>query len=754
MSLPSLSTKGRIPYIAPDSSPYVLETPANADLAKIMKDTLPLPEDLWKVSVPLPGSATEGYSAVYRNGAFPNGMKEAVHRDLNTLHALFKNSVAVNGDKPFVAFRKYDYDTKTSATTPTTLTYNEIQHRKLNYGAGLIYLLQNNPYRQLDVYESHSKIDNHLRDYATYDENNMSFIVSILSANRYEWVLSDVMASSYAITNTALYDTLGPEASKYILQLTESPVTVAAKAHIKDIILLKSKHPKELGSLISIVSFDPLFDNYEDAELKGLATANNIALYDLELVMKIGEIFPLKELPPNPDTVHTISFTSGTTGANPKGVVLTQRASCSGVTFVLTQIPQPEISKMFCFLPLTHIYERQTSWGGTSYGACLCFPQQNGSPLTLIEDLKIFKPTSMSNVPRVYTKFEAALKAATIDSHSSVTSTIFKKAIETKIARMSVKDGDKGAHLLYDNTLFNKLRSTLGFDEMVFCITGSAPISPSTIKFLKAALNVGICQGYGLTESFAGMAMTITHEANIGSCGSTGICTEMRVRELPEMGYHVNDDGGPRGELQLRGPQIFSGYYKNEEETTKALSEDGWFSTGDVAQISNTTGQLKLVDRVKNFFKLSQGEYVTPEKIENIYLSNNSLLSQCYIHGDSLRSFLVGIVGVDPVGIKRFLVRLCGVNEQELGSSANVLKAINQSQNKLKFLKLLNANVDKKVQGFEKIHNIFIDFDPLTIERNVVTPTQKLKRPVASKFFAEQHLAMYEEGSLLKSSKL
>lgn len=754
MSLPSIVSKGSSPYLASDDSPYVFEIPDHTNLSKVMREMLPLPQELWKVSVPLPGSAIEGYSSIYRNGAFPNRLKEAVHPDLNTLHALFMNTVSASGNSPYLSYRKYDYDTKVSETTPTTISYNEVQRRKLNYGSGLLYLLQNNPYRQPHVYPSHGKIDNHLRDYATYDKDNISFIISILSPNRYEWVLTDVMSSSYSITNTALYDTLGPESSKYILELTESPVTVASKDQIKDIILLKQKNPQALGTLISIISFDPLFDTFEDIELKGLATKNNIALYDLDQVMKIGEIFPLKELPPNPDTIHTISFTSGTTGANPKGVVLSQRTSCAGITFCLAQIPQQENSKMFCFLPLTHIYERQTSWAGTSFGACVCFPQQNGSPLTLVEDLKIFKPTSMSNVPRVYTKFEAALKAATVDSHSVVTAAITKKAIAAKIARQSARDGDPGAHLLYDNTLISKLRSSLGFDEMAYCITGSAPISPSTIKFMKAALNIGICQGYGLTESFAGMSMTIPYEANPGSCGSTGICVEMRVRELPEMGYHLKDKDGPRGELQLRGPQIFTCYFKNEEETKKALDQDGWFSTGDVAQISNSNGQLKIIDRVKNFFKLSQGEYVTPEKVENIYLSNNSLMTQCYAHGDSFQSFLVGIIGVDPVGIKRFLTKQCNVSPLKLSTNEDILKAINRPQNKSKLLNFLNSNVNKKVQGYERLHNIHIEFEPLTIARNVVTPTQKLKRPIASKFFAEQFTAMYDEGSLIKRSKL
>lgn len=98
---------------------------------------------------------------------------------------------------------------------------------------------------------------------------------------------------------------------------------------------------------------------------------------------------------------------------------------------------------------------------------------------------------------------------------------------------------------------------------------------------------------------------------------------------------------------------MFSHYYKNEEETTKSFDSEGWFSTGDVAQFTEE-GWVIIFDRVKNFFKLSQGEYVTPEKIENLYLSSNSILSQAFVHGNSTESYLVGIIGVDPVGIVDF----------------------------------------------------------------------------------------------------
>ena len=219
------------------------------------------------------------------------------------------------------------------------------------------------------------------------------------------------------------------------------------------------------------------------------------------------------------------------------------------------------------------------------------------------------------------------------------------------------------------------------------------------------------------------------------------------------MGYYLNDKGGPRGELQLRGPQMFTHYYKNEEETNKSFDSEGWFSTGDVAQFTNE-GWIIIFDRVKNFFKLSQGEYVTPEKIENLYLSSNPILSQAFVHGNSTESFLVGIIGVDPVGIVNFLTENCNIPKSQLDTNEKILQVCNRREIRTQLLLQLNTTVGSVLNGFEKLANVFIDFEPLKLEREVVTPTSKIRRPIASRYFKSQIDAMYKEGSLLRNLKL
>lgn len=170
-----------------------------------------------------------------------------------------------------------------------------------------------------------------------------------------------------------------------------------------------------------------------------------------------------------------------------------------------------------------------------------------------------------------------------------------------------------------------------------------------------------------------------------------------------------------------------------------------------MARIDSQTGRVYIIDRVKNFFKMAQGEYVSPEKVENVYLSANPLLVQLFVHGNSLQSYLVGIVGIHYELGKQFLREKCGYNVQ---GKEDLLQKINETENRIKFLSLINANVGDKVARYEKLHNLHIEFEPLTVQRNVVTPTFKIKRAVASAFFANHIKRMYEtEKSLIQTTK-
>ena len=149
------------------------------------------------------------------------------------------------------------------------------------------------------------------------EKSKDSFVLTVYSHNRPEWALCDLTCVAYSITNTALYSTLGPETSEYILELTESPIVVCTQDKVLDLIKLKKNNPEKLRNLIAIISMDKL--ELEDNKLTSLAHENSISLFDMGQVEKLGSLNPLAPIPPKPDDVFTISFTSGTTGAAPKG---------------------------------------------------------------------------------------------------------------------------------------------------------------------------------------------------------------------------------------------------------------------------------------------------------------------------------------------------------------------------------------------------------------------------------------------------
>lgn len=726
-------------------------------------DHLPLPECDDCVLV-LAGNLD--YSGIYRNKARPDTLMSTIHADLDTLPKLFNNAVEMFRDRPCLGSRPYNYQTKTHVSYYKSITYGEVNTRKRNLGSGILKSLELNPYK-LEESEAHRKIENHLKDWKLYGvaghtnlnyevEKSCSFILSIFAANRAEWVLTDLACSAYAITSTALYDNLGPEVTRHILELTHSPVVVCSKDKVGLVIQFKKEFPQELGNIISIICMDPV--EAMDPQLFVEAREADIVLQDVHQVEEIGRLHRLDELPPNKDSLYTISFTSGTTGARPKGAMVTQANGAAALTFLAACEPHAkENERAFVFLPLTHIYERETSGFALITGYYLGFPQLSvdgvgGSDAftKMLEDLRIFKPTYFSIVPRLLTRLEAYIKLA-IAKLPRPDQDRVKEIIDYKLLVQNEKDGVRGTHAQYDSFgPYKNLKELVGFENLLWTQTASAPISPSTLAYIKAAFGIGIRQLYGATETSGAITASGAHEMNPGSCGSIGVPCEVRLRQTAGMGHDLEKN---YGEILIRGAAVFKGYYYNKKETEKALDNEGWYHTGDVTYIDPENGRIYIVDRVKNFFKMAQGEYVSPEKVENRYLSTNPMISQMFVYGNSFKPYLVGVVGISPEAGQKFLQQVYRYNET--WSAEEVLQRLNEVPIKTRLLQLLNTNVNGKISRFEKLQNIHLETNPLTVERDIVTPTFKIKRILAAKFFGQHIHRMYEiENSLVDSAKL
>ena len=195
----------------------------------------------------------------------------------------------------------------------------------------------------------------------------------------------------------------------------------------------------------------------------------------------------------------------------------------------------------------------------------------------------------------------------------------------------------------YDSFVFNGFNAILG-GRCRKIISASAPISGDVITFLKVVFACPVMEAYGMSETAGGNVWCKVEDPVSGHAGGPNIALAVKLRDIPELEYSSADKPYPRGELCMKGPMIMKGYFRKPEKTAECLI-DGWLHSGDVAEIY-PNGTIKIIDRTKNIFKLSQGEYLAPEKLENGYVQS-PLIAQILVYGDMYKSCLVAIVVPD-----------------------------------------------------------------------------------------------------------
>jgi len=262
---------------------------------------------------------------------------------------------------------------------------------------------------------------------------------------------------------------------------------------------------------------------------------------------------------------------------------------------------------------------------------------------------------------------------------------------------------------------------------------------------LRVCFATTIAQGYGLTEIYAVALCQAIGDMSTGNCGGVLPGNEICLRDVPDMEYLSTDQPYPRGELMIRGNTIFREYHKNAAETAKALDADGWFATGDIATVDHL-GRFAIIDRVKNLLKLAQGEYVSPEKIENKYLANIGFLRAAYMHGDSDKTAMVGLFDVEPEPFAAFVSPIIGKQVNWQTDAASLAEACKDER----VLKATQKVLDKigqehKFIKYERCRALRLYVDPFRVDNNLLTPTMKIKRPQIRKAFRETLDELYEE---------
>ncbi|CAG8118052.1 unnamed protein product [Penicillium olsonii] len=672
-------------------------------------------------SVAIPGTEQPGRSRVYRAWNAQKELLTTLDPQVTTAHDMFESTANRQPKNHCLGWRPYNPTTKTWDPYQW-LTYETVQKRRAAFGAGLVELHQKHNCHQPGQYG-----------------------VGLWAQNRPEWQITDLACISQSLYSVSIYDVLAPDATEYIINHAELSCVVTSLPHIPTLLKLKSSLP----TLKFIVSLDPLDGPEQNghskrALLESMAAGLDLAIYTIDQVEELGLASKRGYNAPSASDIVTINYTSGTTGP-PKGVVLTHGNAVAATSCGLATIAQARGDTACSYLPLAHIYARLAEhtafWGGARIGYF------HGNIVELVDDLKLLKPTGFMSVPRLYSRFGTAIRAATVEQ-PGFKGALSRHIVAAKTANMKNPDPSKATikHALYDRIWAKKVAAALGLERARYMVSGSAPLDPTLHNFLRVATGTDVVQGYGLTESYASATAQSASDLSSGNCGRLAPCVEACLVSLPDMEYSVEDKPFPRGELLLRGNNMFREYYKNEEETAKAVTEDGWFRTGDVCTV-DAEGRFIIIDRRKNVLKLAQGEYISPERLEGVILSEIGYVAQAYVHGDSSETFLVGIFGVAPDLFAPYASKVLGKTIDP--TDVNALKE-NLDDDKLRraVLRDLERVAKKhKFAGYERVRNVSLKVDPFTVENNLLTPTLKLKRPPVVKAYRPLLDQLYQQAN-------
>ena len=521
--------------------------------------------------------------------------------------------------------------------------------------------------------------------------------VALLSENRWEWPVADFATLAIGGVDVPLYSTLTPEQIGYMLRDSGARVLVVSSAEQFQKLALAG----DLPALEHVIVMDS--GDFAGAEhfSKLIASAPEKGTRDQAFDDAVRAV--------QPGDLATIIYTSGTTG-EPKGVQLTHGNLASNINFSTRGLGLGPADVCISFLPLSHVTARHLDYALMSNGTQLAYcPRFDHLP----EAMKSVRPTIFVGVPRVYEKIRHAVEGKA--AASPARARLLRWALRTGAAeRAHILKGTRPSALpwkLANKLVFSKIHAAFGGRAAIF-VSGGAPLGMDSATWFADA-GIRIYEGYGLTETSPVVSINTPAEHRIGTVG----------KPLENMLYRLAEDG----ELEVRGPAVFPGYWNKPEETAQVFTSDGWFKTGDIGHL-DTDGYLSITDRKKELLKTSGGKFIAPQPIEN-KLKSNPLVAQAALVGDK----------------HKFASVLLSPNFATLEGWAQQRGLVASDRSKLvsrpEVITLYQGIVDEvnsRLANFESIKRLSVVADEWSVETGELTPSMKLKRRVIEAKYAAE----------------
>ncbi|KAK8789856.1 hypothetical protein WA158_006636 [Blastocystis sp. Blastoise] len=599
-------------------------------------------------------------------------------------------------------------------------------------------------------------------------------IVGMYGKNTRQLQMYSLGMQSQDMTIVPISETMSLSDCKYILNHSELSVIAVNSStaeklstiidecpHIKGIVVLdiiSSDKPTALfPSTIQIYSFEEVIneitDQYSTSSIAYTCTTPPAS-------SPVESFFPLhpssKTPPPDSlpddyrpkgDSLMYIYYNVSSEGKL-KGVMITHKAmmiSAASIQRAIEYSNNPLCGHdcLISYLPLSHSYESAIEFVCLIAGARIAY--FSGFMSKLLEDITIARPTIMIGVPRIYERIYQEILQSISGFHW-----LFKLLFSFALWSQCLATRQNYRIQYWDKLFFRTIQESLG-GRIRFFGVGGAPMKPLLAEFLSVCFNVPVIEGYGLTECCSTSNVVLNNGMKVfKNVGPPLAGCEIKLIDCPEMDYLVNSKVNPQGEILIRGPILFSGYYKDKESTAAVIDEDGWLHSGDIGRINND-GSLSIIDIKKTTFKLSQGEFIATDYLQDLYLKNDSI-SQIFIYGRTDSKFLVAIVVVNPEKVIS-VVKDMDVDIKNVGTKAWKNKFIKACKSTLVHDYIMDILIqiakDNCLKGYEYIKDVYIDGNlnndrkVFTKENGLLQSNGELNRYKLAKYYNKEIDTMY-----------